>query len=251
MRWRFAFLTVALALAANIAWAQTKSDETILTIKEINIEGTQWAEKSIRRLLTFQEGDSLTEDDLEKKLYTSRVVLQNDSNIYLAEFEYEKKGSEVYVELMVYNATMGFSFSAFSTGPIVKYRNFLTEGFDLGTHMGYSRQMLLMDWKHIGGLPVGFYFLTGHQIFNPFESEFRTSAYSNTARLYFWLGPHIKLGLLDKFNITLDRGEDAGNLKANAIGGSLEADFYYLLDIIKFGFSLKGGISLSPSREPK
>ncbi len=239
MRRQFVFLAAAFTLAANMAWAQTKSDEVILTIKEINIVGTQWSEKSIRRLLTFQEGDSFTEDTLEKKIYTSRVVLQNDSNIYLAEFEYEKKGSEVYVELMVYDATMGFSFSAFSTGPIVKYRNLLTEGFDVGTHMGYSRQMLFMDWKRIGGLPVGFYLLSGHQIFNPFESEYMTSSYSNTARLYFWLGPHIKLGLLDKFNFTLGGWEDAQKRQTNAIGGSLEANYYYLLDIIKFGFSLK------------
>ncbi len=237
-----ALLSSLLITVSAVGWSQAEIKDDSYLIKEINISDSDMSDTYIRRLLTFKEGDHMSDEELEKALSLSRVLAQNDSSIYLIEFETRKNNSDLFVEVIVYDAVVKFSFGAFSTGPVIEYRNLFGEGIDVGTHLGFSRQMLSLNWKRIANAPIGFSFLAGHQIFNEFEADYRTSALGSTNRLYLWLGRHINLGVLNEVYANLSGGwEEAGGITTLGLGGYLHMDYYYLIDLVDIGFELDAG----------
>ncbi|OQX29380.1 MAG: hypothetical protein B0D92_04110 [Spirochaeta sp. LUC14_002_19_P3] len=218
-------------------WGQEPGAGEGFIISAINISGTELSNAYVRRLLTFREGDSFTPKSLEAAFERSRVIAQDDDSIYFAEFSYTVANGEAVVELIVYDNILPTSFGAFDTGPIVTLRNLLGEGVDVGVHLGFSRQMLELDWKRIGGAPVGFSFLTGHRIFNAFESDYRTFSLGSTNRLYVWLGNHTRLGLLNDVFFNFG-GWDEARGRSAGLGGFLSMDHYYLAELYGIGFSM-------------
>lgn len=217
------------------------SQETLLEISKITVSKTfnSLSDGYIQKFINVYEGDFLTEDNLEKKLRRGRIEAQADVNILLWDYEYFVEDESFIIDITIVEFEMlRFSFNAFSTGAIFYYRNLLAEELNLGAHMGFARQMLLLNWNRIGGIPLGFETLIGNRLFNELSSEMRTLSVGSSNRIFLWLGNHTKIGLINDIYKNYAGWEDAKGKLSVSMGSFISMDYTYLLDLINIGFTI-------------